>query len=91
VRAPVKVRLDHPLVFNVEIGEVVAALIVGQQLRDHADRAARIGDMHDRAVGVGRRHPQRGVDAARRRTADQQRHVEVLALHLAGDVDHLVE
>ena len=33
----------------------------------------------------------RGMDAARRRAADQERNVEALALHLGGDVNHLVE
>ena len=33
----------------------------------------------------------RGMDPARRRAADQQRNVETLALHLGGDMRHLVE
>ena len=33
----------------------------------------------------------RGVDAAGRRAADQQGNVEALALHLGGDMRHLVE
>ena len=33
----------------------------------------------------------RGMDAAGRRAADQQRNVEALALHLGGDMHHLVE
>ena len=33
----------------------------------------------------------RGVDAAGRRAADEEGNVEALALHLGGDVNHLVE
>ena len=44
------VGLDHPRVLGVELGHELVALLVGvQQLRDHAGRAARVGDVHDRA------------------------------------------
>ena len=42
-------------------------------------------------LGVVRRDLDGGVGAAGGCSADEQRHFEVLALHLAGDVHHLVE
>ena len=68
--------------------------IVGEQVAADADRAARVGHVDDRPLVV-RRDLHRGVHAARRRAADQQRDLldaeEVVALHLGGDVLHLLE
>jgi hypothetical protein len=62
----------------------------GQQRGDHADRARGVGHVDDGAVVV-RRDLDRGVGAAGGRAADQQRQVEALALHLGGDVAHLLQ
>ena len=40
---------------------------------------------------IARMDLHRGMDAARRRAADEERDVEALALHLGRDMDHLVE
>ena len=87
------VGLDHPLVLGVEFAHerVAYAWLIGQQLGDHAGRAARVGHVHDGASVVRRSDAERGVDPAGRRATDEQRNVETLPLHLAGDVDHLVE
>ncbi len=66
------------------------ALGVGKQLACHPDRAAGVEHVDHRAV-IGRVDPQRGVDLAGGRPADQQRHGEPGAGHLFGDGDHLVQ
>ena len=66
-------------------------LVVGQQRRRDPDGAAGVEHVHGLAALVVGVDLDRGVDPARRRAADQQRDVETLALHLRGDVAHLVE
>ena len=65
-------------------------LLVGQQRGDDRHRARRVLHPDDRAV-VLLVDLDRGVRARRRGAADQQRDVEALALHLGGEVDHLVQ
>ncbi len=78
-RLLVRVRLDEAdLLFAIE------------QRRDDAHRARRVEHVH-RRLAVTRRDLHRGVLAARRRAADEERKVEVLALHLLGDEAHLLE
>ena len=57
----------------------------------HADGAARIGHVDRLAAVVVRADLHRRVHAARGGAADQKRQVEALALHLGGDMAHLVE
>ena len=71
-------------------GDEAGGLRVREQLRGHADRAAGIEHVDHRAV-VGRIDPERGVDFAGRRSADQQRHGEAGALHFLGHRHHLVQ
>ena len=61
-----------------------------EQARDDADDARGVEHVHRRLRVLGR-DPHRGVLLRRRRAADQQRQVEAAPLHLARDVDHLVE
>ena len=61
-----------------------------KQARDDADGAARVEHV-DRLPARKVGDLDGGVDAAGRRAADEQRHVETLALHLGGDMHHLVE
>ena len=63
---------------------------VADQRPRHADRAAGIEDMDDRAI-IGRRDAQRGVDAAGRRPADKKRHGHARSLHFGRDRHHLVQ
>ena len=86
------VRLDHSSVLGVELGEE-RRRVGRRRAASRSRRRARLASATctTGAVRVGRRHAQRGVDPAGGRAADQQRDREVLALHLAGDVHHLVE
>ena len=61
-----------------------------EEVRDDADDARGVEDVDDR-LRVRGRDAHRRVLARRRRAADQQRQVEAAPLHLARDVDHLVE
>ena len=71
---------------------MVEARVLGRKQRsDDADRAARVIDVHGLRARVAGMDLDRGVDAARRRAADQQGNVEALALHFGGDMNHLVE
>ena len=60
------------------------------QAVDDADAARGVLDVDHRALD-SRRDLDRRVLGAGRGAADQQRHLEAFALHLLGDVDHLVE
>ena len=66
------------------------APVLVHQGAGHADRPRRVGHVDDRAVVLGL-DLDRGVRPRRRRAADQQRQLEPLALHLAGEVAHLLE
>ena len=61
-----------------------------EQVGDDADDARGVENVHDR-LRVRRRDPHRRVLARGRGAADQQRQVHPPPLHLARDVDHLVE
>ena len=78
-------RLHGP-VLAVQLG----ARLGPAQPIDHADASGRILDVDDRAVILGCDLHGRVLGAARR-AANQKRNGEPLALHLAGDVHHLVE
>ncbi len=81
---------DDALVVDLQVVEEPGPQVGRHQVGDHAGGAAGVGDVDDRAV-VGGVDLEAGVEPARGGTADQQRHLEPGALHLAGDPDHLVE
>ena len=90
LRLALRVLLAQPLlVLAVPRVELAAALRV-EQVGDDADDPRRVEHV-DRLAAVLRRDPHRRVLPRRRRAADQQRQVEPAPLHLARDVDHLVE
>src|SRR3546814_12557147 len=70
--------------------DVVHAPALGQQVADHAHRLGGVVHMDHRAV-VMRRDLHRRVQPAGGRPADQQGQLEALALHVLGEVHHLVE
>ena len=78
-------------IFAAHLGDIARPLLVRHERRDDADRAARIVDIDRLAAPVVRVDLHRRVHAAGRRPADQEREVEALPLHLAGDMAHLVE
>ena len=84
------VPLAQRLVVGLGVGEQLAALVVGEQGGCDRDRPRGVLDPDHRAL-VARRHLDGRVRARGGGAADQQRDLEPLALHLAGEVDHLVE
>ncbi len=90
----VRVLRAHALVVGVQLGDVLRRALVGQQVGADADAARRVGHVDHRPF-VMRRDLDRGVDAAGGRAADQQRDLldpeVVVALHLGGDMLHLLE
>jgi hypothetical protein len=64
---------------------------LGQQLSRHADRTGRVGDVDHCVVAVLGFDFHRGVRLGGGGATDHQRQVEVLALHLASDVDHFIQ
>ena len=84
------VALAQRLVVGLGLGEQLAAPFLGEQRRRHRDGAGGVLHPEHRTL-VARRHLDRRVCPRGRRTADQQRDREALALHLAGEVHHLVQ
>ena len=80
----------HGFVFGDDFGHVAVALVGGQQLGGDADGARGIRHVDHGTFGVGG-DLDRGMGAAGRRAADQQRLLHVQALHFAGDVGHFFE
>ena len=78
------------LLLTRDLGDVVRLLVITDQGADHADGAGGVQDVDDR-LPVVRGDLDGGVDSARGRAADQQRHLEILTLHLAGHMGHLVQ
>ena len=78
-------------VLLADAGDVGRLRLGREQARDDADGAAGVGDVDGLAALVARVDLHRGVHAAGGGAADQQRDREAVALHLGGDVRHLVE
>ena len=68
----------------------VGLAFVAEQAGGDGHGAAGVEDVDD-GLAVVRRDLDGGVGAAGGGAADEQRQLEALALHLAGDVDHFVE
>ncbi len=83
-------RLAQRLVFGAVLRHERRLSLVAEQAGRHRHRAAGVEHVDDR-LAVVRRDLDRGVRAAGGRAADQQRQLETLPLHFAGDVHHLVE
>ena len=79
-----------PLVFEPVVGDEGGALRVAEERADDADGAGGVEDMDGR-IGVVMGDLDRGVGLAGGGAADEEREGEAFALHLAGDVNHLVE
>ena len=86
-----QVCLSRLVVLGADVGDIRIAIGVREQLRDDTDRAARVEHVDRLVARVIRADLDGCMHAARRCAADQQRHVEALALHLRGDGAHLVE
>ena len=84
-------RVGDLAVFGADRLDIALARLRRQQARDDADGAARIGDIDRLPAFVARMDLHRGMDAAGRRAADQERDVEAFALHLGCHMHHLVE
>ncbi|MBV6410709.1 MAG: hypothetical protein GAKPKEKM_01531 [Rhodocyclaceae bacterium] len=82
--------LAHLGVIGGDLGAVGSALSLREQLRDDADGARGVRHVH-RGAGIVRRDLDGGVGARGGGAADQQRLGEALALHLGGDVGHLLQ
>ena len=78
------------VVVGLDVVEQLLAAVVAEQRRGDRHRPGGVLDPHHGAV-VLLVDLDRGVRARGRRAADQQRDGELLALHLGGQVDHLVE
>ena len=87
---PARAGLAHLDVFFRGAGDEILALRVRQQPAGDPDRAAGVEHMDHRPV-IGGVDPQRGVDLAGGRPADQQRHGHFRARHFFGHGDHLVQ
>src|SRR5271166_290163 len=72
------------------LGHERSFVIVAQEAGGHGHGAAGIQNVHYR-LAVVRRNFDGGVGPARRCSADEQRQLETLTLHLASHMDHLVE
>src|SRR5207253_972452 len=78
--------LLHGSVAPIELGPLLRT----RETIDHTDGARRILDVNDGLV-IGGRNLHGRVLGAGGGAADQERDLESFALHLAGDVDHLIE
>ena len=90
LRPPRAALAKRAIVVGGAVDQLLARRPVADQRSRHADRAAGVEHVEHRPC-IGRRDAQRGVRAAGRRAADQQRQRHPGALHLLGDGDHLVE
>ena len=84
------VGLAQGLVLGAMLRDEGGLAFVAEQAGGDGHGAAGIENVDDR-LAVVRRDLDGGVRAAGGGAADEQRQLEALALHLAGDVDHLVE
>ena len=84
------VQVAQPILVGAVLGVEPHAPLGIEQVGDDADDARGVEDVDDR-LRVRGRDPHRRVLARRRGAADQQRQVDPAPLHLARDVDHLVE
>ena len=82
--------LAEGLVVGAMLGDEVGFAVVAEQAGGDGDGAAGVEHVDD-GLAVVRRDLDGGVGAAGGGSADEQRQLEALALHLVGDVDHLVE
>ena len=83
--------LDADLfIFGRRFGHQGLLQRIRNQRARHTHSAAGIQHVHHWPF-IGRRDPERGVDPAGRRPADQQRHGHARALHFAGDMHHFIE
>jgi len=83
-------RDAHQFIFFAGSGDKADGLGVTDQLRGHADRAARIQHMDGRTA-IGRFNPQGRMGFRGGRAADQQRHLHLRPLHLFGNGDHFIQ
>ena len=84
------VGLAERLVLGAMLRDEGGFAVVAEQAGGHRHGAAGVEHVDDR-LAVVRRDLDGGVRAAGGGSADEQRQLEALALHLAGDVHHLVE
>ena len=84
------VRFAQRFVFGAGCGVERRFLFPVQQRTDDADRARRVQNV-DSAFVIMRRNLNRCVRAAGRGTANEQRQLEIFALHFLRDVHHFVE
>ena len=84
------VSFSDGFVFGTMLGDEVGFVFVAEQAGGDGDGAAGVEDVDD-GFAVVRGDFYGGVGAAGGCAADEQRKLEALALHLAGDVDHFVE
>ncbi len=90
-RAAVGGALAHVDVFQAGFLDECRLQFLGQQLRRHAHGAGGVGDVDHRVVAVFGLDLHGRVGLGSGGATDHQRQVEILALHLAGDVHHLVQ
>ncbi len=86
-----EMRLAHLHVFGLDAVDVGFRFRFREQVRDHAHGTARVQHVDGLAAVVVRADLDRGVHAAGRGAADQQRHGETFPLHLGGNEAHLVQ
>ena len=84
-------RRGDARVFGADIGDVAGTRLRRHEALRDADGAAGIVDIDRLTSAIVGMDFHRCVHAARGRAADEQGQVETLALHLAGDMAHLVE
>ena len=84
------VRLAHRRVIQPELRDEVGLVLLAQQAGGHRNGAAGVEHVDDRLAVVGG-DLDGGMRAAGGCAADEQRQLELQALHLAGDVHHFVE
>ena len=89
-RVLARTQIADVLVFCGGRGDERFGLGIGEQLAGHPNRAAGVEHVDHRAI-IGRIDPQRGVDLAGGRAADQQRHGQPSALHFFGHGDHFIQ
>ncbi len=77
-------------VVGAMLGDEVCLAVVAEEAGGDGHGAAGVEHVDD-GLAVVRRDLDGGVGAAGGGSADEQRQLEALALHLVGDVDHLVE